>query len=259
MGKMLNLIDILLTTGRQLVLMGRFTEALQPLTKLSAFRNLPEEALVELQSLLAEIALQQKNFKSARRHLTAAIAMRPLHAEYHYLMALAIDEDIDADRKRAEMYYTRAIELDGLSVYYVDFGAYLVSIGKSKEGLKMVRKAYAIGIADAEIVGKAADILRREGHVEEATAKVRAALFHNHASTDFRLLWQEHQYALIYAKQQKPRATDQEPTILQFTPAATQGKFVELGEKTIRIDRAEPLSKPRGDLPVPFRRPPKKG
>src|SRR2546423_32041 len=111
MSRTLNLIDVLLTTGRHLFLMGRFTEALVPLTKLSAFRRLPDHVVAEHQALLGEIYLQQKNYKQARRHLTAASAVRPLKAEYHYLMAVAIEEDDAADRKRAEMYYARAIEL----------------------------------------------------------------------------------------------------------------------------------------------------
>ena len=59
MSMTLNLVEILLNTGRQLFTMGRFTEALNPLTKLSSFRKLPDHVSEELQLLLAEIALQQ--------------------------------------------------------------------------------------------------------------------------------------------------------------------------------------------------------
>ena len=40
MSRTLNLIDILLTTGRSLFTMGRFSEALEPLRRLSEFRSL---------------------------------------------------------------------------------------------------------------------------------------------------------------------------------------------------------------------------
>ena len=260
MSKTLNLVEILLTTGRHLFLMGRFTEALDPLTKLSGFRKLPEHVADELQSLLAEIALQQKNYKVARRHLTAALALRPLKAEYCYRMAVAIEEDEDADRKRAEMYYARAVELDAEEpTYCVDFGSYLFSIGKGKDALKMLRKGYMLGVTDADIVGKVAEVMRREGYGEEATTKVRAALFHNHGSAAFRQLWQQHQFALIHANQQKPRIRVEKPTILPFVAAPVQGKYIELGAKTIRIDQAEALEAPKQREPLPFRRPPKKG
>jgi tetratricopeptide (TPR) repeat protein len=261
MSKTLNLVEILLTTGRHLFMMGRFTEALNPLTKLAGFRKLPEPVVEELQSLLAEIALQQKNYKTARRHLTAAIALRPLKAEYCYLMAIAIEEDDDADRKRAEQYFARAVDLEpNDATYYVDFGSYLFTIGKAKEGLKLIRKGYTIGITDAEIVGRVAEVLRREGHGDEATTKLRAALFHNHGSARFRQLWQQHQFALIHARQQKPSAPVAErPVILPFVARPCQGKYVDLGGKLIRIDQAEPLDAPRKQDPLPFRRPPHKG
>jgi tetratricopeptide (TPR) repeat protein len=262
MSRTLNLIDILLTTARHLYSMGRFTEALAPLAKLCGFRNLPGHVVEELQSLRAEIALAQENYKDARRHLAAAIALKPLKAEYCHLMAIAIDEDATADRARAEMYYARAVELEsGEPAYWVDFGAYLFSVGKIREALKAIRKAYTLGIGNPEIVGQVAEILREEEQLDEATAKVRAALFHNHGAARFRQLWQEHQFALLYAKQRKKPASDcnGKPVLLPFVPAPRQGKYVNLGEKTIRIDQPAPTGQPKKKGPLPYRQPPKKG
>lgn len=266
MSKTLNLIDILLTTGRQLFTMGRFTEALTPLTKLSAFRKLPDQVREEIQSLLAEIYLQQKDYKNARRHLSAAIAQSPQKAEYCYLMAIAIEEDEAADHARAETFFGRAVELEPeQATYWADFGSYLFTVGKTREALKAIRKAYTLGIADAEIVGQVAEVLRREELFDEATAKVRAALFHNHGATSFRTLWQKHQFAMIHAQQQMPagkhseREESERPILLSFVPAPPQGKYLELGAKTFRIDQAQALDEPKQKEPLPFRRPPKKG
>jgi tetratricopeptide (TPR) repeat protein len=263
MSRTLNLIDILLTTGRHLFLMGRFTEALEPLTKLCGFGKLPDHVNEELQALRAEIALQQERYKDARRHLAAVIALRPLKAEYCHLMAIAIEEDAQADRARARMYYARAVELEADEpTYWVDFGSYLFTIGKTKEALKAVRKAYTLGIANAEIVGQVAEVLRREDHSDEATAKVRAALFHNHGAAEFRRLWQQHQFALVHATQMKKSAgarRNEEPAFLPFVAPPPQGKYVQLGAKTIRIDQAEPAREPKKKEPLPYRRPPKKG
>ena len=100
MSRTLNLVDILLTSGRNLVMMGRFTEALVPLTKLAQFRNLPEYVLQELLALRADIHLQQQDYKEARRQLAAAIALRPLDANNHYLMGIAIEEDLATEPKK---------------------------------------------------------------------------------------------------------------------------------------------------------------
>ena len=261
MSRTLNLVDILLTTGRHLVMMGRFTEALEPLIKLSGFRSLPDHALEELQSLLADIHLQQRRFPQARRHLAAAIALKPLKAEYHYLMGIAIEEDERADRKRAEMYFERAIQIEADNPdYRIEFGSYLFKIGKEKQALAQIRKAFALAMTDADIVGEAAAILRREGHFDEAATKLRAALFHNHGSQQFRRLWQLHQFHTIRANQQKKRtgadATDA-PVILPFVADRRLGKYLDLGAKTIRIDKAEPLNTPKEKTPQPYRRPPK--
>jgi tetratricopeptide (TPR) repeat protein len=259
MSRTLNLVDILLTSGRNLVLMGRYTEALVPLTKLAGFRNLPEHVLQELHSLRADIHLQQQDYKEARRQLTAATSLRPLDARNYYLMAIAIEEDETAELKRAEMYFAKAVELDPeAAAYWVDFGSYLFKIAKTKDALKAIRKAFTIDMADADIVGEVANILRREGHYQEATTKLRAALFANHGAQAFKLLWQQHQFALIHAQQQevKTKAID-EPVILQFMPQPTNGKYREIGGKTIRFDQPEPSKGPANTMPTPYKRPPK--
>lgn len=261
MSRTLNLIDILLTTGRHLVTMGRFTEALEPLTKLSGFRSLPDHALEELQSLLADVHLQQHRYVEARRHLAAALTLKPLKAEYHYLMAIAIEEDERADWKRAEMYFARAVQIEADNpAYWVDFGSYLFKMGKAKQGLAAIRKAFALATTDVDVVGEVAAILRREGYFDEATTKLRSALFHNHGAQRFRLLWQQHQFHLIRADQEKKQSrangTDR-PVILPFVATPRHGKYLELGAKTIRIDQAEPLSEPKEKAPQPYRRPPK--
>lgn len=263
MSKTLNLVDILLTTGRNLVLMGRFTEALVPLTKLAGFRNLPLHVLNEVYALTADVHIQQENYKDARRQLAAAIALKPLEARHHYLMAVAIVEDDYADQSRAEMYFDRAVRIEAdNAAYWLDFGSYLFTQGKATEGLKAICKAYAIDTSDAEIVGEVAQVLRREGLYDAATTKLRAALFENHGAQAFRQLWQQHQFALIHAQQQK-KATrgdaQDRPVILPFTGRPAQGKFVDLGGRTIRIDQAEPLEAPKNKRPMPMKRPPRKG
>jgi tetratricopeptide (TPR) repeat protein len=261
MSHTLNLVDILLTTGRNLMAMGRFTEALEPLTKLSGFRCLPDHVVEELQALLGDIYLQQRRYTQARRHLAAAIALKPLKAEHHYLMAIAIEEDESADLKRAEMYFARAVRIDASEPsYWVDFGSYLFKIGKDNQALAALRKAFALAMSDSDIVGEVAAILRREGQFDEATTKLRAALFHNHGAQAFRLLWQHHQFHLIRADQEakhtKATGTDK-PAILPFVAGPRFGKFLELGKKTIRIDQAESLPEPKEKKPQPYRRPPK--
>jgi len=262
MSRTLNLVDILLTSGRHLFTMGRLQEALVPLTRPLGFRKLPGHANEQLQALLAEIYLQRQEYKSARRHLTAAIAANPLEANYHYLMGIAIVEDSDADQGRAEASFARAVDYDpDRAAYWVDYASHLFSIGKPKDGLKAIRRAYALDITDADVIGEVAAILRREGYADEATTKLRSALFQNHGDQRFRQLWQTHQYELIFIEQEaarkKPETKRGKPILLPFKPAKASGKYLKLGGKTIRIDKAESLPEPKEKTPVPHQRPQK--
>ncbi len=264
MGMTLNLIDILLSTGRHFVELGCYSEAITSLNKLSNFRNLPEPILEEMQALLADAQLELGNYKDARRHLTAAIAMKPTHAEYHYLMAVAIEKDETADLTRAEMYYQRAIKLDAAEpVYWLDFAGYLFSMEKKPKALKAARKAIALAPLDIDILDPAADLLRSNGCADEATKVLRDALFLSGGGREFRSLWQEHQFKLLQIDQDEERTSrtkiSGEPVILPFVSRPSRGTFQTLGGKTIRIDQAESLPEPKAKKPAPFRRPPTKG
>jgi tetratricopeptide (TPR) repeat protein len=264
MSKTLNLVDILLTTGKHLFTMGRSHEALQPLTKLAGFRKLPDHVNEQLQALLAEIYLEKGEYKKARRHLTAAIAANPLEANYQFLMAIALVEDEGADFARAEAHFARAVEFDpDEAAYWLDYGSYLFKICKNKDGLRAIRKAYALDVKNIAIVSQVAEVLRREGFYEEATTKLRAALFENSGDQRFRQLWQQHQFEMIFIEQDHAaRGLDKtpgKPVILPFKLEPRLERFQSIGGKTIRIDQAQERREPTNKRPLPFRRPPKKG
>ena len=256
MSRTLNLIDILLTTARHLFQVGRLTEALDPLTKLTGFRQLPDHVMEETQALLGEIYLQQEKYQQARRHLTAAIALRPLKADYFHLMGVAIDEDAFADRRRAAMYYARATELEpNEPTYWADFGSYLFTIGKTKEALKATRRAFTAGITNAEIVGQVVAVLRREELHEEATSKLRAALFHNHGGQAFRQLWHRHQFQMIHAEQQRGwrLASDlPRPSGAAAVCRRRQGASISNWVKTIRMRPGRNADRPEGTQAAPL-------
>ena len=262
MSRTLNLIDVLLNSGRHLADIGRTQEAIDTLTRLADFRKLPRPVVEEIQALLADLYMRQDDFTKARRHLSAALAARPLHAEYHYLMAIAIEEDEEADVNRAETYYARAVELEADHPHYwADYGSYLLRAGKRSTGLGAIRKAYALGIEDPEIVGQVVEELRLADLFDEARTKLRATFFRNHGNQRFRELWQHHQFLTVCheqeVKQQTATGKKKGPVLLPFVAAASTGKYVELGRKTIRIDEAQPVSEPKSPCRLPFQSPPK--
>src|SRR5437016_1798203 len=131
MSKTLNLVDALLARGRYLQTHGFLQHAAGVLRKLSDLPILPAQVAEETESRLAEIALDRGQLKQARRHLTAALMRQPEEARYHYLLAIAVEEDSDAAPERAERHYRRALALDPENAaYLVDFGLYLLDQGR---------------------------------------------------------------------------------------------------------------------------------
>src|SRR5262245_10971835 len=97
MSRTLNLADRLLAMGRLFQDMGRNHDAYRVLSRLTGLRDLPARTAEEAQLCLAQIYLDRQKYKQARRHLAAAISLRPDNARSHYLMATALDFDDEGD------------------------------------------------------------------------------------------------------------------------------------------------------------------
>src|SRR5262245_54212151 len=100
MSTTLNLVDRLLRRGRSLQAMGRSYDALQALQQLTHFRELPSEVAEETQVRLAELRMQRRQFRLARRHLTTVLRHYPDNGHAHYLLATALETDDKADPRR---------------------------------------------------------------------------------------------------------------------------------------------------------------
>src|SRR5262245_4373191 len=83
MSRTLKLSEQLLSLGRNYAGLGRDSEALRVLGKLSAFGELPEAVAEETASHLAALYLRRRNYPKARRHLAAGLARKPNNAHFH--------------------------------------------------------------------------------------------------------------------------------------------------------------------------------
>jgi Tfp pilus assembly protein PilF len=218
----LNLVDRALALGRRYQEVGRHRDAAAILTRLSHFRYLPAEAAEETQARLAELCLQRRKHKQARRHLTAALRHQPDNARYHYLLAAALHAD-DADLPRAAEHYRRALELDpGHVKCRADYGLLLLRLEKTEEGLACLREAANRAPEDVEVLGKLVKGLRLSGRSDEARGELQAALFRNAHSPRFRKLWNEFRFHQVRrrSQNQRQRAEDdsdgEQPVLLPF-------------------------------------------
>jgi Tfp pilus assembly protein PilF len=206
MSTTLNVVDHLLARGRHFQQLGRVHEALQTLTRLTGFRELPAQAAEEAQVRLAQLNLRRRRYARARRHLAAALMHAPDNARYHYLMATALRANDKGDLDKAAVHYRRSLELDGLQVKCLcDYGLLALHQGQTEEGLKNLRRAVEIAPDDPVVLGKLLRGLRQAGRKAEARAELRNALFRNARDHRFRRLWADFGYALLRQRQEKDR------------------------------------------------------
>jgi tetratricopeptide (TPR) repeat protein len=261
MSHTINLVGGLLSAARNLQELGRHQAAINLLERLAAFRELPPAIAEEAHSRLADLYAQQEQFKQARRHLTIAITYRPQHAPYHHRMACWIEADPNAAIERAGRYYRCAVRAEPENPeYWLDYGAYLLAIGRTPAGRRALRRAFDLASTDADHVGHIAAVLRDTDLWDEARQLLRRAVFQSGRDRRFRALWQQHQFEQLCerqrtdAEQVTPRPV-KHAAVLPFLRTETPAGPMQIDGKIIRFDLAAAnLSEPRLGNPSPRQR-----
>lgn len=248
MSRTLNLVDHLLDRARNLRRHGQNEAAARTFGRLTRLQDLPADAAEEAHVGLAEIRLEQEEHKQARRHLAAAIAHEPGCAHYHYLMAIAVEDDPHGDIKRAGLHYRRCLALDpDESSYQCDYGLFALRHGNPRAGLAALRRAAALAADEPEMLGRVAAGLREAERADEAKDLLRAALFRNPHDRRFRDLWERHQFDMVRAAQESPpqrgNEARAEPVLLPFP--RPKRRPMHIGEKRIRRDGPERINGPK--------------
>jgi tetratricopeptide (TPR) repeat protein len=248
MSMTLNFVDSLLAMGRKYQDLGRDQDAWVILNRLAGFREVPAKAAEEAQVRLAEIQLRRLRHVQARRHLTAALALRPDSAYYHYLMATALDTDKKADSERAAAHYRRSLELDPDQPHCLsEFGRLGLRLGQTEEGLRALRRAADLAPDDPEVVARLAEGLSQAGLPDEARRAVQAALFRNPRDLRFRKLWSDIQFHQLRDRQQEAQqdaeARAGRPQLLPFVrPVAPRCRVVRRDTAVLpRLPGSAPL------------------
>ena len=204
MSRTLNLCEHLLAQGRNFHTLGVNDRAQRLLTNLARLRDLPADIAEETQSRLAELAMQQRKFGQARRHLTAALAHDAHNPLYHHMMAIALAEDRKGSRDLALEHFRRCVQLEPEEpVYHCDAGQFALEHGAEDEGLVYLRRAVELAPDDAGIIGEVVRSLQDHGHHDEARQIARAALFRSGGDTRFQRLWNDCRFQELHQRQQR--------------------------------------------------------
>jgi tetratricopeptide (TPR) repeat protein len=243
MNQTINLVDRLLSQGRQLAFMGRSVEARRRLDKLLAFPDVPVAQRVEAHQLLADIHIDGQCYRKARRHLLAALGLQPECAETHYRLAVTLDLDPEVEPKKAARHFRKALELkpDEAS-YWSGYGQICLRIGKEKAAYGAFIAAADLAPMDVAIVDEIADGLCFLGKEEDARSVLTAARFRLGHDAELEQLWNRFRFLQLHREQQTARRrqalAEGEAVILPFVPSREARDTSGLGEPIIlRHDR----------------------
>ncbi len=236
---------------------GRDLEALEILTKLVRMGGDDLVVAEQAQVLLAEIHLRRREYSQARRHLHVALAYRPDNAQYHFMMAVALEDDPEADPRRALHYFRQAARLDPANAeYFAAWGAFLITQGKIRLGIRKLEKAVALAPEDAQYAQQLALGWVALRDFEKARRVALHALFRNPDDTRLRRLWDEIRWHEARYRQQRERMRHgQEPIIVRLPTNTKPLPRIEATDSgTIRLDA--PARTPQ---PTPHRQERRKG
>lgn len=240
MSHTLNLVDHLLTRGRNFHTIGRDHDAQQALHRLAGLPDVPAEVHEETLCRLAEILLAQGRYTKARRHLTALLVQCPDNARYHAMMATAYELDERSDGQRAAQHYRKSLALDPNQPRCLgEFGLLALRLGQTEEGLQSLRRAVEMAPSDPQAASRLAEGLRLEGRDDEARDALRAARFRNSRDPRFVKLWNDFQFRQL-RETQKERgsmtASGTDATRTHLLPFVRMPREEHVGDKVVRLD-----------------------
>jgi Flp pilus assembly protein TadD len=247
----LNLVDRLLALGRNYQHVHRNHEAVQAFGRLAGLRELPPAVAEEAQARLAELHIERKKLRKARRHLTAALLYRPDSARYHYLMATTLDTRREGDWPRAAEHYRKSLELDpNQPQCRCALGLTLLRMGQVAGALDALRQAAEQAPDDPAVLTKVIKGLRLADQSVEARRLLLAARFRNPRDGRFGRLYNDFMFRQLRKEQTAARLrrtdlTDTDgPVLLAFVRPERETAPVEAEQKLIRLDQAAPPSAP---------------
>ena len=254
MNKTLSFTQQLLAMGRNLQALGQDRAAARLLRRLGSFRDLPNDLAEETHLRLADIYLDEGQYKQARRQLTAALALRPDNAHAHCLMAEAALEADGRNPRRALQHYRHCTRLEpGNANYWCQLGDTALAEGDPAHGLAALRRAARLAPDDPKVLKYVVHGLRYVGITDEAKRLLKAALFRNPRDKRFHDLWAEHQFEVLQEAQatldQRWKVTNQNrPMLLPFVRLVKEEVRPAAATKRIRHDQPSTTPGPKGPL-----------
>ena len=218
MSVTLSFVDRLFERALELEKRGLTASACRELRRLLHIRPLTRKMVGQAAGRLGNLELERGQFAKARRHLSLAVSRLPRDAELQNLLARAIEADETCAIDHAERPLQMCTRLEPKNPrYLIDLARFGAARGKTEDAADLLRRAFELGGDDPSVVAGVAEGLRDLGEMEEAQRLLRTAQFRHGRDPRFRQLWNDHQFQVLWARQQAARPSSaEEIPILHF-------------------------------------------
>lgn len=211
----------------------------------------------EAAAVAAERCLAAGRFRSARRHLRAALRRVPDDARCRYLLGRALSDDPHGCDRRAARHYRKAVKLNASEPRYrAALGLALVRIDNTRSGVNVLRRAAEAAPTDTEVLALVVEGLREAGESELAFQLLSKARFLAPADPTVLHLWNRTRFDVTARNQQAARAAESEPQrVVPFLRLVGGNRTPDTGRAANRT-RQDAASRPVahvGRLLRPFR------
>ena len=235
-----------MTIARTHAQSGRCSRALDVLNTALAGGELSIADTVDAHRLAAQILNESERFRLARRHLQSALRLSPRHADLHYELGMAYQNDPYGCDRRAAARFRAAVAFEPDSaIYRAALGRALIRLNRVRSGVRELRHAVTLAPTDWNVLSVAVDGLREADRPQLAQRWVEAALFQLPNSASLRGLWNRVRFDAARAVQQESfkvlAPTSLRPATLPFMRVATESAT---GHGTGGIVRADVGSRP---------------
>lgn len=185
--------------------------AVAPETELLAGTETGTVGWTEAAAVAAERCLSAGRYRSARRHLRAALRRTPDDARCRYLLGRALADDPHGCDRRAARHYRKAVKLNASEpLYRAALGLALVRIDDTRSGVNVLRRAAEADPTNTEVLAIVVEGLREAGESELAFQLLSKARFLAPADPDVLHLWNRTRFDVTAQGQQASQASGTE-------------------------------------------------
>lgn len=233
---------------------GRRSTALSQLRRYLSRPDIPAARAAAAHRLAGELLLEQERYGAARRHLRAAVTLRP-EAGTYYALGLAYERDGDVDAGRAVRAFQRAWRLDpDRAIYQAAFGRAAIRAGLVRRGVRAVLGAVVAAPGDLAVLRVVIDGLLAAGRFAAARRILARARFLCRHDRELLVLEGRVRFAAAHAIRVKHGRVTRPGQDAGF---ATDGDRVALPFVRPQNEPAEPVIEPdmtaRAIIPFPRR------